>query len=149
VAVRVLGAGVEIRLATQDEVRAVEGARRGHGFALESGRSFRFLAPDRPLAKGEAYVVSRAFVDFVDEGVEERWGSAEHHGWRVSTIDDATIDLLNLAEETADEGLLELLADMGIAGLGVSRWALMSAPRRIELDEELEARLDSRGEDAH
>jgi hypothetical protein len=30
---------------------------------------------------------------------------------------------------------------MRIAGLKVSRWALMSAPRRIELDAELEASI--------
>ncbi|WP_170179244.1 hypothetical protein [Solirubrobacter pauli] len=32
-------------------------------------------------------------------------------------------------------------AVMGIAGLGVSRWQLMSAPRRIELSPDLEAAL--------
>lgn len=37
--------------------------------------------------------------------------------------------------------IADLLSDMRIAGLGVSRWALASAPRRIELTPDLEARL--------
>jgi hypothetical protein len=51
------------------------------------------------------------------------------------------MNLLALAAETEADGLIDLLGDMGIAGLRVSRWGLMSAPRRIELAPELEARL--------
>ena len=139
VAFRVLGAGVLIRLATDQEVRAVE--RAGYGLDLKLERSYRFTQPDRPLLDGEVYVVSQTFVDFRDGDVQERWVSAEHHGHRVSVVDDATMDLLELARETEYEGLIDLLGDMGIAGLAVSRWGLMSAPRRIELAPELEARL--------
>jgi hypothetical protein len=141
VAVRVLGAGVLIRLATDDEAEAVEHARHGREFELRPSRSHFYVQPDRPLGEGEVYVVSQAFVDFARGGADERWVSFEHHGHRVSVVDDATLDLLRLAEDAAAEDLLDLLADMRIAGLGVSRWELMSAPRRIELAAELEARL--------
>jgi hypothetical protein len=137
----VLGAGVLIRLATDQEVRAVERAGYGLDLKLEPMRSHRFTQPDRRLVDGEVYVVSQTFVDFRDGDVEERWVSAEHHGHRVSAVDDATMDLLELVRETEYDGLIDLLGDMGIAGLGVSRWGLMSAPRRIELAPELEARL--------
>jgi hypothetical protein len=139
--VRVLGTGVLIRLASEDEVRAVEQARHGRDFELEPSRSFQFTEPDRPLAKSEVYVVSQTFVDFADEDDRERWGSYEHHAHSVSIVDDATMDLLALADETASEGLVDLLADMRIAGLGVSRWELLSATRSIELAPELEVRL--------
>ena len=72
--VSVIGSGVLIRLATDDEARAVEDARRGRGFVLE--RSFRLTKPDRPLAP-KVYVVGQAFVDFVTD-VEQRWTAAEH-----------------------------------------------------------------------
>jgi hypothetical protein len=71
----------------------------------------------------------------------QRWVSYEHHGLQIGTHEDATMRLLALAEETAPEGLIDLLGDMGIAGLGISRWQLMSAPHRIELAPDLEAAL--------
>jgi hypothetical protein len=117
VAVRVLGAGVLIRLATDDEVEAVEYARRGREFELRPSRSHFYVQPDRPLDEGELYVVSQAFVEFAD-GTDERWVSFEHHGHRVSVVDDATLDLLKLAQDTA----VEDFADLRIAGLAVSRW---------------------------
>ncbi len=46
--------------------------------------------------------------------------------------------LLALVDEMTED-LFDLLADMRIAGLGVSRWELTSAPRRIELAAELQA----------
>ena len=141
VAFRVLGAGVSIRLATEPEVRAIEQAGYGLDLRLAPKRSYRFTQPDRALVQGEVYVVSECFVDFVDGEAEQRWVSAEHHGHRVSTRADATLDLLSLAADTEADGLIDLLGDMGIAGLGVTRWGLMSAPRRIELARELEARL--------
>jgi hypothetical protein len=54
---------------------------------------------------------------------------------------DATMDLLHLAEEAIGDGLIDLLAGMGIAGLEISRWQLMSAPRRIDLSPELQSTL--------
>jgi len=139
----VVGAGVLIRLATADETVAVERARRGHGFNLDPERSYRLNTPERPLAEAEVYVVGHAFVDFQERDAVERWASAEHHGQSVSVTEDATMDLLKLAEDAA-EGFIDLLGDMGIAGLPISRWELMSAPRRIELTSELQARLAPR-----
>jgi hypothetical protein len=138
-----LGTGVLIRLATEDEVEAVERARGGRDFRLDPERNYKYTEPPRPLAEDEVYVVSQAFVDLVDgDDDTERWVSYEHHGRQVTVVDDATLELLKLAEETAKEDLVEdLLSDMRIAGLGVSRWELMAAPRRIELAPELEARL--------
>jgi hypothetical protein len=141
VAARILGTGVLIRLATVDEARAVERARRGFEFTLEPERSSRFEASDRPPADTDVYAVSQVFVDFADDRGQQRWVGGEHHGWPLSTAEDATLDLLRLAEVTAEDGLIDMLGDMGIAGLGVSRWAFMSAPRTIELTPELEARL--------
>jgi hypothetical protein len=143
VAVRVLGAGVCIRLATETEAEAVEGARHGRDLVPEPSGSYRYREPDRPLAHGEVYIVSQAFVDIASGVIEDRWESYEHHGDRVSTLEDATLPLLAIADKTAED-LIELLGDMRIAGLDVSRWELMSAPRRVELGPELEARLAPR-----
>jgi hypothetical protein len=140
VAVHVLGTGVVIRLADEDEARAVEQTRRGREFRLEPERSYRLAVPERPLSEGEVYVVGQTFVDFVDDEGGHHWTAAEQHGWRISEAEDATVDLLRLAEEAAADWLIDLLGDMGIAGVGVSRWSLMSAPGRIVLTPELEGR---------
>ncbi|MDA0171829.1 hypothetical protein OJ998_22205 [Solirubrobacter taibaiensis] len=130
-----------IRQATEDETRAVEGTLRGREFMLEPARSFVFAQPDRPRTDTEVFVVARAFVDFDDGSETETWTGSEHHGVSISVSEDATIQLLELAEEAAGYGLTELLAGIGIAGLGVSRWQLMSAPRRIDLAPDLLDRL--------
>jgi hypothetical protein len=141
VAARIHGAGVTIRLATEDEVAALARARLGGDLDFEPSRSFRSVERDYPTVEDGVYVVSQAFVEFSDDEGAQRWDSAEFHGLAVSPARDATLELLRLSEETADNGLIELLSDMRIAGLKVSRWALMSAPRRIELDAELEASI--------
>ena len=140
-AVDVIGTGVLIRPATDQEQDALESARRGHAFTLQPERSFRLDQPARRLGPDEVYVVSQAFVDFVVEQTPQRWHAAEHHGHDISLQSDPTKDLLRLADETAMDGLADLLSDLGIAGLKVSRWALFSAPQRIELTPDLEARL--------
>lgn len=134
------GTGVAVRLATEDEVRAVEKARHGHEFALAPSRSHRLAVPVRPLADGEVLVVSQAFVEFSRGSSLERWADCEHHGHAVPTNRDATLELLRLADETAED-LVDILSDLRIAGLGVSRWEIMSARRRVELDPRLAARL--------
>jgi hypothetical protein len=141
VAFRVIATGVLIRSATGEEVLAVEAARHGREFHLDGPRNWSVDIEPAPPAADEALVVGQAFVDFEDDGTRHRWVAAEHHGHVVSLVRDATLDLLQLAKWAAEEGLIELLSDMGIAGLGVSRWALVSAPHRIELAPELEARL--------
>ena len=87
------------------------------------------------------FVVSQAFVEFEVEGAVERWVSYEDHGHRVPVHEVATCDLLSIADDTAIEGLADLRADLNIAGFKVARWTFLSAPRRIELDDELGDRL--------
>jgi hypothetical protein len=62
----VLGAGVVIRLATDEEAAVVERARRGRDFSPEPKRNYMLVVPERPLGKNEAYVVRQAFIEFVD-----------------------------------------------------------------------------------
>jgi hypothetical protein len=66
----------------------------------------------------------------------ERWHAGEQHGWTLPIDRDPTTEVLALAAE-ADDGLLDLLADMGIADMKVSRLEFLCAPRRIDLDPEL------------
>jgi hypothetical protein len=136
----VVATGVVLRLASGAERQAVARARRGYELEFAPPRSFQFTPSDVARAGG-ALVVSQAFADVDDGSGTQRWRSSEHHGRHVPTHEDATLPLLRLAQETAAEGLIELLGDMGIAGLGVSRWELMSAPHRIELTADLEAAL--------
>ena len=141
-AARVIGTGVAIRLATADEAGAIERARHSGTLEPEPTGSYRYAEPDRPLGSDEAYVVSQAFVEFVeDEADLQRWMSYERFGDRVSLIEDATVDLRRFADEAWAEDMSDLLADMRIHGLGTSREELRSAPRRTELAPELQARL--------
>jgi hypothetical protein len=121
VAATIHGAGVTIRLATADEVEALERARLGGDLVFEPPRSHRGVSIDYPPAPDGVHVVGQAFVEFsVGEDVQ-RWDGGEYHGVTVPPARDATLELLGLARETAEEGLIELLADMRIEGLGVSR----------------------------
>ncbi len=130
-----------IRQATEEETRAVERALRGHEFVLEPPRSVVFAQPDGPRTDTDVFVVAYTFVDLDDGSKTQTWTGTEHHGVSISVGEDATIELLELAEEAAGYGLTELLAATGIAGLGVSRWQLMSAPHRIDLAPDLLDRL--------
>jgi hypothetical protein len=120
---------------------------RGTGVALrlageETKCSVRTLGSGRPPADDEVSVVGQAFVDVILDGHEDRWTSFELRGLTVPTDRDATMDLLRVVDATiAEGGFIELLGDMGIAGLPVSRWELMSAPRTIELDPALRESL--------
>ena len=141
VGARVLGTGVAIRLATEAEVGAIERARHGRELDPMPAGSYRYAEPDGPLADGEAYVVSQAFVEFIADQANKRWESYERFGERVSLMEDATLDLLRLAQEAWAEDFSDLLAEMRQAALGTTRWELASAPRRIELAPRLENRL--------
>jgi hypothetical protein len=140
VPVSVTGTGVALRLATDEEVRSVESLRRGRDFVLDPPRSSVCVAPERPPADDEVYVVGEAFVEFTDDGEGHRWTAYEHHGHTVPVRRDATLELLRVVEETSGD-LIDLLADMRHAGVRVSRWQVMSAPRRIELAPALEREL--------
>ena len=112
-----------LRPATDDEVAALEHARRRGGEFDLPGRSFSYAEPLRAPGPGEIYVVAQPFVEFEREGALERWDGAEYHGRFVSTERDATLDLLELVED-ARENLVDLFADMRTA-----RFDLSSTPR--------------------
>jgi len=140
-AVEVVGNGVLFRLATDAEVRVLTRAQHGGDFHLDDPpRSYFYEPADRPATSDEVYIVNQAFVDLDLDGVSDRWLGTEHHGRFVSIRGDATIQLLTLRAET-EEDLIDLLADMRISQLPVTRWQIMSAPRRTELASDLEARL--------
>lgn len=136
-ALGVRGTGVILRAATDAEAQAVEAARRGLPYELGPAVSFMMQTPDSPLGYDDVLVVAQAFAELSDG---QRWVSYEHHGHAVSSTRDATLELLRLADDVVDD-LTDLLGDLRITGTGVSRWALFSAPRRIELAPDLAARL--------
>jgi hypothetical protein len=138
VTVNVIGTGVTLRLPDPEELQAIERTRAGGEFELPRSHSYTEGPPPGP---DEVYVVSQAFVEFADDDGVHRWGSYEHHGATLPTDRDATFELLQLAHDTARDLVEDLMSDMRIEGLSVSRWEFVSAPRRFELAPELEARL--------
>lgn len=136
-AIGVRGTGVALRAATGEEAQAAAAARRGRSYELPPAVSYEMAVPEPPPSDDDVPIVAQAFVDLSDG---QRWTSLEHHGHAVPADRDATLELLRLADDVADD-LTDLLGDLRIAGLGVSRWALYSAPRRIELAADLAARL--------
>jgi hypothetical protein len=139
VSVEVLRTGAQIRAATPDEVGAIAAARRGGEVVFNPSRSYS-LHLDAPVAVGDVRVVSQAFVELADRGETERRVAMEHHGGSLPTDRDATLELLDLARE-ALEDRIDLLSDLRIGRLRVTRWQLFSAPCVIELDPELESQL--------
>ena len=106
---------------------------------LDPPRSYRFEGVGGPL--DGVFAVSQTFVEFEAEGSVQRWGSYEHHGNRVPVSWSATSALLEIADQTWSEGIMDLHGDLKMHGFQVSRWQLVSAPRRIELDDRLRADL--------
>jgi len=138
--VQVVGTGVLVRSATDDEIAAMDRARSGDDHALEGFPSYHYTEND-PAPAGFVPVVTQAFVEFTRSGDVERWASFEHHGHSVPGDRDATLELLALVEEAVGDLREDLFPDMRIDGLDVTRWEFNSAPRRLELAPELEARL--------
>jgi hypothetical protein len=132
--------GVLVRMATAAEAESARRARRGGEFVLTPPRSYDFTRIEGTLADDELYVVSQAFVEITNADAQQRWTGTEHHGHALSMKRDESRDLLKLAQRSAED-LIDLLADMRIAQLRVSRWQLRSAPHRIELQPDLKARL--------
>jgi hypothetical protein len=76
-------------------------------------------------------VVVQQFVEYALEGQAERWDHAPSYGHRLPVHQDPTTELIALART---QDVLDVLGEMRLAGIPVTRWALWSAPRRIELD---------------
>src|SRR4051794_28563559 len=107
--VKVLGTGVRIRLADTGEVRAVRRWSVGLDADLVPARSYRFVDVDGPTGAEGVLVVSQTFVEVDADGLLDRWVGYEEHGRRVVLRDDATVHLARIAEDTAREGLVDLL----------------------------------------
>jgi hypothetical protein len=137
---RVIGTGVRVRLADEEELQAYERVRTGAADFEFDNRSYITDGGDI-AGEADVYVVSQAFVEFEGDHGVERWWSSEHHGHAVSTRKDATLKLVELARDAEDDLVSDLLGDLRIAGHGVSRWEFVSAPRTYELDPELKARI--------
>jgi hypothetical protein len=75
VAVRVLDAGVVVRLATEDEIKAVERARGGRDLLPEPAASYKYVEPERTARRGRPVRGGQAFGEFVDGDATERWVS--------------------------------------------------------------------------
>lgn len=135
-AIEIHDTGVLIRAATEDETAAIEWVRRRPNQDLRLGRpcSYLFSRPTYPLGPDEIYVVGVAVADFTYDEERHRWDDWERHGISVKTTRDVTSELLELARETAEEGLHHMFVDMRMMRLGLSRWQFFSAPRRYELD---------------
>jgi hypothetical protein len=130
VEVEIIGTGVTIRPASDAEVLA---ARRGR---LENSHNLRH----GPVVLGdERYVVAQPFIEFRQDGVFQRWDGMEYHGRTLPLTRDPTSEVLAVVDDACD-GLVDLLADMRIAGLKVARLELECAPRRIDLHPDLAAR---------
>ena len=136
----ILRTGVVIREATAEETSAIARARAGGKFDLGSPRSYSLMFRPDPPSDDETYIVGQTFVEYSVAGETGRWVASEHHGAVVSLRDDETLALLALARDVAEDRI-DLLADLRIADVGVSRWQIMGAPFHIELDPELEKRL--------
>jgi hypothetical protein len=138
--VEVQRTGVVIRAATPEEAAAIAGARRGHDVVLKPRRSYTFDEQRDAPGEDDIRVVSQAFVEFTLSGNADRWVGPEHHGVSLAARRDATLELLDLARETLDDRI-DLLSDLRIAGLDVTRWQIFSAPCVIELASGLVSKL--------
>jgi hypothetical protein len=131
VSVSIVGTGVLLRLAGDGSSDAV----------LDAEEELQWTSDVSP---GEVSVVAQAFVEFEDHGELTRWFSQPHRGEPVPRNEDSTLILLRHASIAEDDIVPDLLSDLRISGKDVSRWQLLSAPRRIELDPKLEALLAPR-----
>jgi hypothetical protein len=119
----------EIRERIDRELRTAEGAE-----GLRAGLAAH--------GRGElVYVRGILFVDVELDGERHRWEWTPSPPEPVWLARGATSALVDLARGLEARAQGKLLADARTAGLRVSRWEVESAPRQIELDVSLEARL--------
>jgi hypothetical protein len=113
---------------------------------LEETRAFgRHLSPEEraDLARartGEVvFVRATAFVEFDAGEGRQRWEETPQGPFAVGVRESATSALLGIVE--SNPVFWNLLADFGISGMAVSRFQFAAAPRRIDVDPGLAARL--------
>jgi hypothetical protein len=103
------------------------------------------LSPEQraDLAGGRAgevvFVRVTAFVEFDRGAGLERWEETPQGPFAVEARGSATSALLDLVE--GQSLLTNLLADLGISGMAVSRFQFAAAPRRIDVDPAIAGRL--------
>jgi hypothetical protein len=108
------------------------------------GRHGMRLSPEQraDLACGRTgevvFVRVTPFAEFDAGDGLERWEATPRGPFAVELDQSATSRLLDLVENS---DILELLADLGISGMAVSRLQFAAAPRRIDLDPALAGRL--------
>ena len=110
----------------------------------------RFRAPMSPEERGElaharagdiVYVQLTFFAEFDAGDGPTRWDSTPQGPYPLPTTASATTALLDLVDDYERDQLGNLLGDFGIAGVKVSRFAFEASPRRIDVDDDLAARL--------
>jgi len=119
---RLLGTGVELRLpsrwpAEHEDPAAVDPKTR------------------------KVFIEVQAFAELDDDGRHVRVGGSVGHGSSVSPATDPTTELLRIAHDARDAHLGDLLGDLRIGGLDITRFAFHAAPFRIELGDSLRERL--------
>ena len=90
---------------------------------------------------GELLLEVQVFAELVDDGRHVRVGGSVGHGSSVSQAADPTTELLRIAHDARDTDLGDLLGDLRIGGLDVTRFEFHAAPFRIELGDTLRERL--------
>jgi hypothetical protein len=113
---------------------------------LEAARAFgEHLSPEdrAELARWRAgelvYVRITSFVEFDDGSGVQRWDETPQGPYPLPLGESATSALLNSIEDSDQRD--NHLADFGINEIPVSRFEFEAAPRRIDVDPPLAARL--------
>jgi hypothetical protein len=131
--IRILATGVRVDVHPDPEEALIEAAGAFGGYPSPEQRAD--LAHWRA---GElAFVRLTSFAEFDDGSGVQRWEGTPQGPYAVSVAEPATSTLLDLVD-SVDE---PLLADFGISGMSVSRFAFHAAPRRIDIDPALVSRL--------
>jgi hypothetical protein len=94
------------------------------------------------LRRGDTLLVdAQSFVEYRDGDGWERMGGSVAGPDEVDVTVDPTKRLLEIAHESREWHLPDLLGDLRRNGVLVSRWDFYAAPFRIELSKELQARV--------
>jgi len=84
----------------------------------------------RARAGDVAFVRLTPFVEFEDGSGHQRWNGTPQGPYPIALSQPATSTLLGYVDSLPND----LLEDLGIAGVSVSRFAFRAAPRRLDLE---------------